>query len=49
MTTIAEGVETRSQLSFLLREGCHEMQAYFYSKPLPFDELQVFVRNQMGA
>lgn len=32
---IAEGVETEEQLAILSELGCHEMQGYLYSKPLP--------------
>jgi diguanylate cyclase (GGDEF)-like protein/PAS domain S-box-containing protein len=35
MRTIAEGIETRSQLELLRREGCHEGQGYLFSHPLP--------------
>ena len=35
MGTIAEGVETREQLSRLRIEGCTEIQGYFFSKPRP--------------
>lgn len=31
---IAEGVETAPQAELLLREGCHEAQGYFYSRPV---------------
>jgi EAL domain-containing protein (putative c-di-GMP-specific phosphodiesterase class I)/CheY-like chemotaxis protein len=37
MKVIAEGVETEAQRSFLGRNGCDEMQGYYYSKPLPVD------------
>lgn len=34
LQTIAEGVETISQLDYLKAEGCDEIQGYFYSRPL---------------
>ncbi|MEP1383516.1 MAG: EAL domain-containing protein [Paraglaciecola sp.] len=29
----AEGVETREQANFLISNGCHQLQGYFFSKP----------------
>ncbi|MBF0471146.1 MAG: EAL domain-containing protein [Gammaproteobacteria bacterium] len=34
MTTIAEGVESRAELEFLLDAGCNLIQGYYYSRPL---------------
>ncbi len=38
MNLIAEGVEQQSELNFMIGNGCHVIQGYFYSKPLPADE-----------
>ncbi len=39
LKVVAEGVETREQLASLKAFGCHELQGYIFSKPLPPDEL----------
>jgi diguanylate cyclase (GGDEF)-like protein len=43
---IAEGVETREQADFLIKNGCDFVQGYFYSHPLPQGEFQEFVEKQ---
>lgn len=37
--TLCEGVETEEQCRYLLRLGCTVVQGYFFSKPLPPEEL----------
>jgi EAL domain-containing protein (putative c-di-GMP-specific phosphodiesterase class I) len=46
LQTIAEGVETAGQLAFLREQGCHEMQGYYYSRPLPADQFGAFARSK---
>lgn len=45
LQVIAEGVETIDQLEFLLDSGCHDMQGFYFSKPLPVDEFADYVRS----
>ena len=37
---IAEGVETKEQIDFLLNHGCGNVQGFYYSKALPPEELK---------
>lgn len=43
--TVAEGVETEEQVSFLRQSGCDYIQGYYYSKPLPEEEFVEFLEN----
>lgn len=45
LETIAEGVETETQLGYLRKQACQEMQGYFFSKPLPGEELTRLLRE----
>ena len=38
LLTVAEGVETEAQLTFLRGMGCDQIQGYFYSKPVKHSE-----------
>ncbi|UQZ32960.1 PAS domain S-box protein [Paenibacillus sp. PK3_47] len=40
MHVIAEGIETREQLDILVSNGCSEIQGYYFSRPLPPEELK---------
>ena len=48
MSTIAEGVETQSQLALLREQGCDEVQGYFFCKPQPPETLLGFLHEHQG-
>jgi diguanylate cyclase (GGDEF)-like protein/PAS domain S-box-containing protein len=39
LTVIAEGVETEEELAYLKSHFCYIMQGYYFSKPLPAEEI----------
>ncbi|TKI09657.1 EAL domain-containing protein, partial [Bacillus cereus] len=43
MKVIAEGVETKEQLTALQRNVCYLIQGYYYSKPVNEDEFIGFL------
>jgi len=45
LLTIAEGVETEEQLSFLRENGCDEIQGYYISKPLAAEQFEMFLKQ----
>jgi len=46
LTVIAEGVETEQQKDFLLQNGCHYIQGFYYSKPIVASELEKKLKVQ---
>ncbi|GCD11013.1 sensor domain-containing protein [Clostridium tagluense] len=40
LDVIAEGVETKEQIKLLQSMGCNQIQGYYFSKPLPSDEIE---------
>jgi len=49
LPTVAEGVETAEQMFTLKAMGCDVIQGYYFSKPLPADEFESYVRNLKPA
>nr|WP_288355083.1 GGDEF domain-containing phosphodiesterase [uncultured Pseudomonas sp.] len=45
MQVIAEGVETAEQEAYIIAQGCHEGQGYYYSRPLPARELTQYLKQ----
>lgn len=46
LQVVGEGVETEAQRAFLAAEGCHEVQGFFYCKPLPAEELVAYIHQR---
>lgn len=40
LSVVAEGIETQNQLAFFRDQGCHLMQGFLYSPPVPEIEVQ---------
>ena len=41
---IAEGVETKEQMLALRELGCDIVQGYYFSRPVPADEFETFLK-----
>ena len=49
LDVIAEGVEDAEQLEILRKEGCDEVQGYFFSRPLPAKDFMLLFRRNAPA
>jgi diguanylate cyclase (GGDEF)-like protein len=45
MNVVAEGVETREQMNWLLANGCHIGQGYFFSPPVPSEDVHQVIER----
>jgi diguanylate cyclase (GGDEF)-like protein/PAS domain S-box-containing protein len=43
MKVVAEGVESAEQLQFLREHACDEVQGYYFSRPIPAQQLQLLL------
>ena len=43
---IPEGVETRQQVLLLSQINCNNIQGYYYSRPLPEDEMETYLKKE---
>lgn len=46
MDTVAEGVETEEQFTWLEEAGCKKVQGYLFAKPLPWDEANELILTE---
>jgi diguanylate cyclase (GGDEF)-like protein len=42
---IAEGVEKKEQIDYLDQVGCHMVQGYYYSRPMPVEDYEIFMQT----
>lgn len=49
LKVVAEGVERHDQMRFLVGRGCDEMQGFYFSAPLPPEQLTAYLKNQAGT
>ncbi|MCZ6488397.1 MAG: EAL domain-containing protein, partial [Gammaproteobacteria bacterium] len=45
MTIVAEGVETQEDWDLVTELGCDQVQGFFVARPMPIDELCVWLRS----
>jgi len=45
LVVLAEGVEKKEQIEYLIKRKCHRAQGYFISKPMPEDQAIVLCRD----
>ncbi|RME32564.1 MAG: EAL domain-containing protein, partial [Deltaproteobacteria bacterium] len=49
LNVVAEGVETETQLDFLKRHNCNEIQGFFFSRPVDSDSATRILREGLSA
>ncbi len=49
LTVQAEGVETQAQADFLRAAGCELAQGYFFGRPIPADEFEKLLSEQIAT
>lgn len=47
--TVAEGVETKAEFDFLMRQHCDLYQGYFFSRPLSFNNFDQLLKSRNAA
>ncbi len=45
LNMVAEGAETEQHIDFLRQHGCHTVQGFYYSRPVPSDQFEQLLRD----
>ena len=48
LQVVAEGVENRVQQDYLTRLGVHRLQGFLFSRPLPVDDFDAYLKTELG-
>lgn len=46
LSLVAEGIETIDQLDFIKERSCQEAQGYYFSKPVPYENLKEYLTKK---
>jgi diguanylate cyclase (GGDEF)-like protein len=49
LTVTAEGVETEEQVELLRKQGCDQMQGYYFSRPVPAEAMAEMLRDRWAG
>jgi diguanylate cyclase (GGDEF)-like protein len=49
LSTVAEGIEKKEELAFLQKLGCQQYQGFFFSRPVPSNELFELLTRKVSA
>jgi EAL domain-containing protein (putative c-di-GMP-specific phosphodiesterase class I) len=45
LSILAEGVETKEQLDYLIEKGCNNIQGYYYYKPMSKEDIEILLEE----
>ena len=46
VTSLTEGVESHDQYEMLVGMGCKLFQGYYFARPMPVEEFEIFCKNR---